>query len=335
MSSSDSTVSAPKQGVWTRIQNASIERLHIRLESLIVLLVLVAIMTAMSPYFLSVGNFMNILLATSTIGVLAIAATYVLSSGGLDLSLGSVLGLSGVAGAAVAVNLGLPWPLAVLATIGAGALAGFVNGIVITRAFVPAFIVTLGMMGVARGLALVISNGRVIYGLPPEMVFLGQGRPFGIPMPVIILLVTALVMHIILAYTRYGRHTLAIGDSETASRTAGINVERHRLSLYTLSGGLAGLAGLLFATRVNSGDPTAGLTYELTAITAAIIGGTNLFGGRGSILGTMIGALIMGVLQNGLNLMAVQSYYQQMAIGAVLVLAVFIDQWQVRKESRT
>ena len=149
-------------------------------------------------------------------------------------------------------------------------------------------------------------------------------------MPVLV----ALAIFVAELYTRYGRHTLAIGDNENAARTSGINVEWHRLTLYTLSGGLAGLAGLLFATRINSGDPTAGITYELTAITAAIIGGTNLFGGRGSILGTMIGALIMGVLQNGLNLLAVQSYYQQMAIGAVLILAVFIDQWQVRKEAQ-
>jgi ribose transport system permease protein/inositol transport system permease protein len=320
--------------LWTRIQNFSIDQLHIRIESLIVLIALGTLMAFLSPFFLSVSNFMNILLATSTIGVLAIAATFVLSSGGLDLSLGSVLGLSGVVGAAVAVNLNAPMPIAVAATVGAGAAAGFVNGLIITRAFVPAFIVTLGMLGVARGLALVISDGRVIYGLPDAMVYLGQGRPFGIPMPVIIFVTTAVVMHILLAYTRYGRHTLAIGDSENAARTSGINVDRHRLSLYVLSGALAGLGGLLFATRINSGDPTAGITYELTAITAAIIGGTSLFGGRGSILGTMIGALIMGVLQNGLNLLAVQSYYQQMAIGAVLVLAVFIDQWQVRKESR-
>ncbi|WP_343080017.1 ABC transporter permease [Ostreiculturibacter nitratireducens] len=334
MTSTDPRTTVPKPGLWTRIQMASIEQLHIRLESLIVLIALATLMAILSPFFLSVSNFMNILLATSTIGVLAIAATYVLSSGGLDLSLGSVLGLSGVVGAAVAVKLGMPTPIAVLATIAAGAAAGLINGLVITRAFVPAFIVTLGMLGIARGLALVLSDGRVIYGLPKAMVYLGQGRPFGVPMPVIILVATAFVMHVLLAYTRYGRHTLAIGDNENAARTAGINVERHRLTLYTLSGGLAGLAGLLFATRINSGDPTAGITYELTAITAAIIGGTNLFGGRGSILGTMIGALIMGVLQNGLNLLAVQSYYQQMAIGAVLVLAVFIDQYQIRKESR-
>lgn len=321
-------------GLWARMQEKSIEQLHIRLESIVVLVGLAAIMAILSPFFLSVSNFMNILLATSTIGVLAIAATFVLSSGGLDLSLGSVLGLSGVVGAAVAVNLGMPTPIAVLATIGAGALAGLVNGWVITRGFVPAFIVTLGMLGIARGLALVISDGRVIYGLPDWMLFLGQGRPFGIPMPVIILIIVAIIMHVVLAYTRYGRHTLAIGDNENAARTAGINVEFHRLTLYALSGALAGLAGLLFATRINSGDPTAGITYELTAITAAIIGGTNLFGGRGSILGTMIGALIMGVLQNGLNLLAVQSYYQQMAIGGVLVLAVFIDQFQQRQETK-
>ena len=321
-------------GLWAGLQEKFTEQLHVRLESIVVLVGLAVIMSILSPFFLSVSNFMNILLATSTIGILAIAATFVLSSGGLDLSIGSVLGLSGVVGASVAVNLGMPTPIAVFAPIGAGALAGLVNGWVITRGFVPAFIVTLGMLGIARGLALVISDGRVIYGLPDWMLFLGQGRPFGIPMPVIILIVVAIIMHIVLAYTRFGRHTLAIGDNENAALTAGINVDLHRLTLYTLSGGLAGLAGLLFATRINSGDPTAGISYELTAITAAIIGGTNLFGGRGSILGTIVGALIMGVLQNGLNLLAVQSYYQQMAIGAVLILAVFIDQFQQRQETK-
>lgn len=321
-------------GLWRRAQAASQERLHLRLESLVVLVGLCVIMTVLSPFFLSVSNFLNILLATATIGVLAIAATFVISSGGLDLSLGSVMGLSGVVGAYVAVTLGAPAGFGVMGCLAAGAAAGFINGWLVTRAGVPAFIVTLGMLGLARGLALVISDGRVIYGLPAELVYLGQGRPFGIPMPVFILLATALACHYLLAYTRFGRYTLAIGDNETAVRTAGIKVERHRVILYTLSGGLAGLAGMLFMARINAGDPTAGLTYELTAITAAIIGGTNLFGGRGSILGTLVGALIMGVLQNGLNLLAVQSYYQQMAIGAVLILAVFIDQYQSRRETR-
>ncbi|MEQ8657653.1 MAG: ABC transporter permease [Hyphomicrobiales bacterium] len=321
-------------GWWRNAQSASQERFQLRLESLVVLIGLCIVMSLLSPFFLSVSNFLNILLATATIGVLAIAATFVISSGGLDLSLGSVMGLSGVVGAYVAVTIGAPAGFGVLGCLVAGSLAGFVNGFLVTRAGVPAFIVTLGMLGLARGLALVISDGRVIYGLPPELIYLGQGRPFGIPMPVIILIVTALVTHYILAFTRFGRYTLAIGDNENAVRTSGINVERHRLILYTLSGGLAGLAGMLFMARINAGDPTAGITYELTAITAAIIGGTNLFGGRGSILGTIIGALIMGVLQNGLNLLAVQSYYQQMAIGAVLILAVFIDQYQFRKEAK-
>ena len=167
-------------GLWAGLQEKFTEQLHVRLESIVVLVGLAVIMSILSPFFLSVSNFMNILLATSTIGILAIAATFVLSSGGLDLSIGSVLGLSGVVGASVAVNLGMPTPIAVFATIGAGALAGLVNGWVITRGFVPAFIVTLGMLGIARGLALVISDGRVIYGLPDWMLFLGQGRPFGI-----------------------------------------------------------------------------------------------------------------------------------------------------------
>ena len=163
---------------------------------------------------------------------------------------------------------------------------------------------------------------------------LGQGRPFGIPMPVIIFVAHRRWSPIACSPTRASAATRwCIGDNEGAARATGIRVERHRRILYTLSGALAGLAGMLFMARVNSGDPTAGLNYELTAITAAIIGGTNLFGGRGTILGTMIGALIMGVLQNGLNLLAVQSYYQQMAIGAVLILAVCIDQYQIRKET--
>lgn len=325
--------SAPA-GAWLRLQRLSIERFHVRLESLVVLVGLSAAMAVLSPYFLSVSNILNILLATTTIGILAIGATYVIGAGGLDLSLGSVLGLSGVVGAYAAVTLGLPSGIAILACLGAGAAAGYVNGLLITRALIPAFIVTLGMLGLARGLGLVISDGRVIYGLPEFLVYLGQGRPLGIPMPVIIFLAAALLAHVVLAGTRFGRHTLAIGDSETAARAAGIRVDRHRLLLYTLSGGCAGLAGLLFMARINSGDPTAGINYELSAITAAIIGGTNLFGGRASILGTLIGALIMGVLQNGLNLLAVQPFYQQMAIGGVLIIAVFIDQYQARKDAR-
>jgi ribose/xylose/arabinose/galactoside ABC-type transport system permease subunit len=320
---------------WRNLQFHFDTRLHLRLESVIVLLILVTAMSVLSPYFFSVSNMLNILLATSTIGILAIGATLILSSNGLDLSVGSVLGFSGVAGAYLVAILGFPWPFAIIGALVAGAFAGAINGFLITRTRIPAFIVTLGMLGIARGFALIFApNGGAIYGLSPEIVFLGQGRPLGIPTPVIILALTALCAHYLLAYSRFGRHTLAMGDSEAAARATGINVERQRWILYTLSGLAAGLAGLVFMARVNAGDPTAGLSYELTAITAAIIGGTSLFGGKGSILGTMVGALIMGVLQNGLNLLAVPSFWQQVAIGTVLILAVYIDQLQTSKEKK-
>ena len=283
-------------------------------------------MSLLSPYFLSISNFLNILLATSVIGILAIGSTFVISSAGLDLSVGSVMGLAGVAGAVVMNQLGLNWVFGILACIIAGGIAGFFNGQLVTRAKIPAFIVTLGMLGVARGTALLLCDGKPIYGLSNEFLFFGQGRPFGIPFPVVIFIVVALITHYILASTKFGKHTLVIGDNQIAAVAMGININRHKVQLYALSGGLAGLAGMIFTSRVNAGDPTAGLNYELTAITAAIIGGTNLFGGKGSIIGTFIGALIMGVLQNGLNLLAVQSYYQRMAIGAVLILAVWFDQ---------
>ena len=306
----------------------------IRLESLVVLIVLVVALSVASPYFLSVSNFLNILLATSVIGILGFASTFVIAAAGIDLSLGSVLGFSGVAAALTVNGLDAWWPLGIVMALVAGAFCGVVNGALIARARIPAFIVTLGMLGVARGAALVLTNGQPVYGLPAPMVWLGQGRPFGVPVPAIVFLVVAAVTHFVLSSTKFGKYALVIGDNENAARATGIPVERYRIMLYTLSGILSGLAGLLFAARVNSGDPTAGTSYELTAITAAILGGTNLFGGRASVVGTLIGALIMGVLQNGLNLLAVSSFYQQMAIGAVLVLAVWLDQLN-RGRSRT
>ena len=317
-----------------------LERTHVRPESLAVLLALIVVMAILSPVtgsgvrvFLTANNFFNIILASATFGILAIGATYVISAAGIDLSLGSVLGLASVTGAAFVVTLEWPWYFAIIGALGAGAAAGAVNGFIITRGHVPAFIVTLGMLGIARGLALIISDGRGIYGLPNEILFLGQARPWGVPTPVFILIGVALLAHYVLAHTPFGHHTLALGDNENSARATGINVRRQRMMLYTIAGLMAGIAGLIFTARVNTGDPTAGLNYELLAITAAIIGGTNLFGGRGSILGTMIGALIMGVLQNGLNLMAVQAYYQQMAIGAVLIAAVWLDQIRTRGRS--
>jgi len=309
-------------------------RLAVRFESLVVLAILIVVLSVLSPYFLSISNFLNILLATAVIGVLAYGATFVIAAAGIDLSLGSVLGLSGVVGALSINQVGLPWPFGIVLCLVTGAACGLINGLLNTRAGIPAFIATLGMLGVARGLALVLTNGVPVYGLADPVVYLGQGRPFGIPTPVIIFLAVGAIAHFVLAYTRFGKYALVIGDNESAARAMGVRVERHRVSLYVVSGTMAGIAGLLFIARVNSGDPTAGLNYELTAITATILGGTNLFGGRATIIGTLIGALIMGVLQNGLNLLAVSSFYQQMAIGSVLILAVWLDQLNRRRRMR-
>jgi len=298
----------------------------VRLESVAVLALLIVTLSVLSPYFLSVSNFLNILLATSVIGVLAYGATFVIAAAGIDLSLGSVLGLSGVVGALAVNSVGLPWPFGIVAALATGALCGLVNGLLNARAGIPAFIVTLGMLGVARGLGLVLTNGVPVYGLDAPLVYIGQGRPGGVPFPVFVFLLTGAVAHFVLAYTRFGRYALVLGDNEGAARAMGVRVQRQRVSLYVVSGTMAGLAGLLFMARTNAGDPTAGINYELTAITATILGGTNLFGGRATVFGTLIGALIMGVLQNGLNLLAVSSFYQQMAIGVVLVLAVWLDQ---------
>ncbi len=305
---------------------AKIRRSSVRIESLIVLAVLIAVMSFGSPYFFTTANLFNIVLATSTIGILALGATFVIGSAGIDLSVGSILAFAGVVGAIFGSELGLPWWFAIPACLLAGAFAGWINGLVITFGRVPAFVVTLGMMGVARGVALLMTNGQAVYGLPQPLLWLGQGRVAGIPVPAIVFVLTAIVLHLLLSMTRFGRHTLVIGDNERGARAMGVPVRGLRIRIYMLSGLMAGLAGLLTMSRVNAGDPTAGMNFELAAITAAIIGGTNLFGGRATVFGTVIGALIMGVLQNGLNLLAIPSFWQQISIGIVLVVAVWLDQ---------
>ena len=297
----------------------------VRLESLIVLAVLCAVMAALSNAFLSVSNLLNILLSTSVFGVLAIGMTFVICSAGIDLSVGSILALSGVVGAMLTSNLDLPWWVGIVGCLAIGAFTGWVNGFLITKGAIPPFIVTLGMLGVARGFALVLSDGVSIYGLPPQMVWLGQGRPFGVPdaghhsSPDGARRARAARAHPLRRLRSGHRRQRGRGAGDGRPGRAAEGAALH------LSGLLSGLAGLLFAARINSGEPTAGLSYELTAITATILGGTNLFGGRGSVAGTLIGALIMGVLQNGLNLLAVRPFYQQIAIGAVLILAVWLD----------
>lgn len=295
----------------------------------LVLGILCLVFAVLSPLFASWQNLINILLASATIGLLTIGAAFVIASAGLDLSVGSVLALCGAVASQFAVY-GAAWYLVVLSCLLCGALVGALNGTLVACLGIPAFIATLGMLSVARGIALIMTNGRPVYGLPDGIVFVGQGDVFGIPMPVWIFLGLGVVMHVVLRKTPFGSHTLSIGDNEQAVYNAGINVTAHKIALYTLSGLLAGVAGLVFMGRVNAADPSAGLMYELSAITGAILGGTHLFGGRASVVGAMVGALVMGVLQNGLTLLAVPSYYQQVAIGAVLIAAVALDRASAR-----
>lgn len=292
-----------------------------RAEVYFVLIALCAVFWASTPFFATGQNLINILLSSSTIGLLTIGAVFVIGAGGLDLSVGSVLALS-CAAASVVAGIGAPWPLIVFTCLLTGAFAGLLNGLIIALVGIPAFIATLGMLSVARGAALILTDGRPVYGFPEQIRFFGQGTIWGFPVPVWIFLLAGILMQMVLRMTSFGSHTLCIGDNEEAVFNAGINVKAHKIKLYALSGLFAALAGLVFMGRVNAADPSAGLMYELKAITGTILGGTHLFGGRASVLGAMVGALIMGVLQNGLTLLAVPSYYQQIAIGVVLILAV-------------
>lgn len=295
------------------------------------LIALILLFSFLSPVFLSWGNLSNILVATVTIGLLAMSASMVIGSAGLDLSVGSVLALSACIAVTLSTALDLHWVTIIFLCLTTGIVIGAINGAIIAYTYIPAFITTLGMMGIARGLSYIITDGRPLYGLPEPIIFIGQGSFLFIPIPIWIFAFTGITLHILLRYTLFGQHTLAIGDNEKAVKNAGIHVQFHKIKLYALSGFFAALAGLVFMGRINAADPSAGLMYEMTAITGAILGGTYLFGGRASIIGAIVGALIMGVLQNGLTLLAIPSYYQQVTIGVVLILAVWLDQFAKNK----
>ncbi len=309
---------------------ATIRPGSVRLESFAVLLLLAVAASIASPYFLSVGNFLNILLATSVIGIVALGMTFVICTGEIDLSVGSVVALSAVCGVLMVKPLGLPWPSVLVVALASGMLVGLINGLLVARAGIPSFIVTLGTLGIARGLAYILTTERAIYGLPDPLVFLGQGRILGIPVPIVVFAILAIVAHFVLQHTPFGRHTLFIGDNAMAPRVAGLNVDRHRVAVFVMSGGMAAIAGIVQTGRLNAADPSGGTFFELSAITAAIIGGTNLYGGRGTIIGTVVGALIMGVIQNALNLLGVEAFYQPVVIGVVLIAAVWLDRLRTR-----
>lgn len=314
-----------------------------------IVLIFIAMFIAMallSDAFLSPRNLLNIVRQISVVGLIAIGVTMVIITTGIDLSSGSVLALSAVIVASLAQQpdwhdakfpgLVLPVFVPILAALLVGALCGWINGALIAGFRIPPFIATLGMMTVARGFALIYSN-RPVSGLTDTFNYIGQGEIFkvmpvpnqpdmGIPIPILILLGVAVAAHIMLNNTRFGRHIYAIGGNEQAARISGLNVGRLKIGVYTIAGLLSGLAGLVLTSRIGSGQAGLGVGYELDAIASAVIGGVSLSGGIGTIWGTMVGALIIGVLNNGLDLLNVSAYWQTIVKGSIIVAAVIIDE---------
>jgi len=288
------------------------------------LLLLVILMALIAPNFFSVKNGLNIAQAVSINAVIASGMTVVILTAGIDLSVGSIVAASGVA-TVLLLNGGVPTVIAALVAILVGALIGLINGAIIAYLALPAFIVTLGALTYTRGIAYSMHGGPVQIAGESGIESIGNGSIGGIPMPVFIMIFVYWFFWFLLERTKFGRHVYAVGGNPQAARLSGINVKKVLMSVYVISGVTAGLAGLMFASRVRSGQVTAGVGYELDAITAVILGGTSLFGGRGRIFGTLIGALLIGVLSNGLVLLGVPIYTQLMIKGGVIILAVAID----------
>lgn len=296
---------------------------------LLFLIVLVVIFTVYNPMFLSARNVKNILTEVSIYGIIGVGMTYVILTGGIDLAVGSLLAFAAISGAFLMQALGgdffMGWLVAMLAACSVGTLAGYIHGKVVTRFGVPAFIVTLGGLTVWRGATLIVNDGAPVSGFNEAYRWWGRGDVLGVPVPVLVFLVVAIIGYVALRYTRYGRQVYAVGGNPEAARLSGLSVPSVVLSVYVITGFLAGLAGFLLSARLGSAEAVAGTGYELRVIASVVIGGTSLFGGLGGVGGTIIGALLIGVLINGLVIMNVSAYYQQVVIGIIIVLAVGFD----------
>ncbi len=303
------------------------------------LIVLLVFFSLASPNFLQTANIIAILQATSVNGVLAIAATLVIITGGIDLSVGTLMTFCAVISGVVLTFLGMPLPFGILGAIAAGTACGLISGTLIAKMKIPPFIATLGMMLILKGLSLVISGTKPIYfNDTPSYPEISTGSLIGtiipalpIPNGVLILFILALVIGYVLNRTVLGRYCFALGSNEEAVRLSGVNTDGWKMAIYALAGGICGLAGLIISSRLNSAQPALGLGYELDAIAAVVIGGTSLAGGRGSVLGTIIGALIMSVLLNGLRIMSVAQEWQTVVTGLIIIAAVYADMMRRRR----
>jgi ribose/xylose/arabinose/galactoside ABC-type transport system permease subunit len=292
----------------------------------------IILFSILSPYFLTAENLLNVSLQTSITGIIAVGMTFVILTAGIDLSVGSLVALAGVITTGFLkfdLPPGLLYLLALAAGMFFGTLSGYMAGIFVTKFRITPFIVTLALMTIWRGLAFAVTEGRPIWDLPEGFAILARGRFLEIPIPTLLMLAVYAAAHIVLTQTRFGRYVYAVGGNIEAARLAGIPTERVLISVYMISGLLSGSSGILLASRMNSGQPNSGLMYELDVIAAVVVGGTSLFGGRGTVIGTLIGSFLIGVLRNGLNLMNVESYVQQVVVGVVILLAVMMDRWRL------
>jgi len=298
-----------------------------RASGLFLLFIVAIIFSFSSDRFLTVSNLTNIALQTSVVAVATIGMALTMLMAGIDLSVGSVAALSGALTAGLMSRNGLPVSAAILLGIAAGSFLGMINGILSVYGKLPPFVATLAMLGVARGLTLVYTEGRPISGLPESFTNLGSGSLGPIPMPVTIWLLILLLVFMILRFTKFGLYIYAIGGNEETARLAGIPTNRIKVIVYAISGGLASITGVLLTARLWSAQPQMAAGLELDAIAASVLGGVSLFGGIGDVVGACIGALIVGMLGNGLNLLRIPSYYQQVIKGVVFVLAVVFDMY--------
>lgn len=316
-----------------------------RVAPLVFLIALVVLFAVLQPRFLLPLNLFNILRQVSVYGIIAVGMTFVILARGIDLSVGSVVAMAGIVAAVIAKGgiegrfllsadgTGYGWPLAAIGAILAGTLAGYIQGVVVSRLAVPAFVVTLGGMTVFRGIALTIGNGGPVSGFDDAFGWWGRGMLGPVPVPVIIFAVVALVAYLVLTQTPFGRAVYAVGSNPDAARLSGINTVRVTTLVYSIIGFCSGLGGFVLAARLNSAEAVAGSGYELTTIAAVVIGGTSLQGGKGSILGTLIGAVLTGVLLNGLVILNVSPYVQQILVGLIIVAAVVFDSL-IKRQSR-
>lgn len=303
---------------------ANFKNFLVKYKSLFGLLVLCIILSILTPRFLTINNLRNVFTQVSVNAIIAAGMTFVILTGGIDLSVGSILAIAGAVAAAIVKSTGNVF-LAVIAALAIGAIIGLINGIIIARGKIQAFIATLVGMTVFRGVTYVFTNGTPVSGLGQKFMVLGNDQILGVPIPVIITVIIFLLSYYILDQTRYGRYVYSIGGNEDTARLSGINTNKVKTLVYVISGIMAAVSGIIVTSRIGSASPNAGTGFELDAIAAVVLGGTSLAGGEGSIIGTIIGAVIIGVLNNGLNLMNVSPFYQLIVKGLVILLAVMVD----------